>query len=85
MKGEVITWVEKRGDSWMIIVKMEDGGSDSNRDGEKWEDIMCILEINDILSDGLVLGKEEKVCFLCLLAWNFGYMECFYGNRENSK
>lgn len=52
----------------MIIVKMEDGGSDSNRDGEKWEDIMCILEINDILSDGLVLGKEEKVCFLCLLA-----------------
>lgn len=52
----------------MIIVKMEDGGSDSNRDGEKWEDIMCILEINDILSDGLVLGKEEKVRFLCLLA-----------------
>lgn len=38
----------------------EDGGSNSNGDGEKWEDIMCMLEINlKVLSDGLVLGKEK--------------------------
>lgn len=39
----------------------EDGGRNSNGDGEKWEDIiMCILGINfKVLSDGLVLGKEK--------------------------
>ena len=38
----------------------EDGGSNNNGDGKKWEDIMCILEINlKVLSDGLVLRKEK--------------------------